>query len=304
MHRFVGTLVLAQIICLSAIGAFAQGSDDAIAARVETLHVMEPHLSAFNIVTTSSNGFVVLTGAVRDEIQKELAQELAASVEGVRDVVNEIQVVEDAANFGPERSWRQKVVDRSVRASVRTRLFYHKQFKGLAIAAQVENNVATLTGVVPTEELKRRIGEIAYDTRGVDLVMNEILVRPRQTVTGARKVSRAFSDEWVEKRVETSILMTRNLSIRKVNVEVQDGLCILTGIVDSHDQKSRAGNVAADVQGVDSVENAILVRAHSRSSVTPDDSEPATLTDLEPLSPRGTQPDSLPTVSSSPLPPK
>lgn len=299
-----------RLVCLLVAGfvasginvcAFAQDDDAAIAARIETLHSMDPHLSIFTIVTTSSNGFVVMTGAVRDDIQKELAQELAFSVQGVRDVVNELVVVADAADHGPERSWRQKVLDRSVRASVRTRLFYHKHLKGLALAVHVENNVTTLTGVVPSAELKRRVGEIAYETRGVDLVVNEILVRPKADLSGRDKMSRAFSDEWVEKRVESNILMTRGLSIRKVSVEVDDGRCILTGIVDSGEQKSLAGRIAADIQGVESVENAILVKSRS---VPSDDAQRQSDADLETLTAPNTPSDDLPTVSSSPLPPQ
>lgn len=255
-------IACALVLCLAA-GAEEKTSavrEAATTARIETMLLLNPHLNPFNINTTTSDGVVTLSGGVETEIQRELAGDLAATVEGVREVVNLIMVVEPQAPSGVKRTWRQRIEDRTVQASVRTRLLYHKQFKGLKIGARVERGVVTLTGVVATEALKRRMGEVALNTRGVDLIVNDVTVRPKEEVGPMKRAGRQVADEWVEKRVETSILLNRHLSVRRVDVEVDDGVCILTGTVASEAERKLAGSVAENIQGVGTVRNELRVR--------------------------------------------
>jgi len=67
--------------------------DAAISARIETIFLANGHLSPFNIKAATNNGLVTLSGGVSDDIQKELSGELAQSVEGVAEVVNQLTVV-------------------------------------------------------------------------------------------------------------------------------------------------------------------------------------------------------------------
>ena len=269
--------------------------DARITGRVESAFLFSEHLSPFNINTTTSDGVVTLTGGVRDQVQKDLAGEIAESVDGVMEVLNGIIVVPTAPERVRSRDWRTKIKDKSTSASVRTRLLYHKQFKGLRVKVRTVNGVVTLSGVVSSKDRRKRIGNIAYQTKGVERVENQLTVRPKDAVDQVQNVGRQFSDEWIEKRVETAIALNRHLSIRRVDVEVDDGICILTGGVNTEPEKALAGSIADSIQGVQTVRNDIHIRSDMLR-------QPQTLEMIEPVEPGvASTPDSE--VSARPLEP-
>ena len=53
--------------------------------------------------------------------------------------------------------------------------------------------------------------------------------------------------------------MNRHIALSSLHIEVNDGLCILTGIADTQAQKDLAEAIALSVQGVSRVQNDIRV---------------------------------------------
>ncbi len=260
---------MSAITCLFAVvvafAAEGEGTvhDETITARIETMFQLNEHLSPFDIQTVTRNSNVTLTGSVNDTIQKQLASDLAASVDGVERVENRLMIVSTmpSAPSSTQREWRDVVRDKSIAASVRTRLLYHKQFRGIKIGVRCEKGVVTLSGLANSEQQRIRIGQITYETRGVEEVLNNIGVHPKRSLSGPSDVSEHMTDEWIETRVETAILLNRHVSIREVDVEVNDGVCILSGTVESPAQRKFAAAIAQNVRGVGIVQNDIYVSA-------------------------------------------
>jgi osmotically-inducible protein OsmY len=247
---------------LPAVGAVPAAVTDAlITGRVESSFLLNEQLNPFNINTNTKDGVVTLTGSVDDPTAKQLAEDIARSVKGVVDVTNEIKVVAEPPATKPRRSFSQQVRDKSISAAIRSRLLYHKHFSGLKITVKTEYGNVTLAGVVHSEAHKTQIANIAATTRGVEKVNNLLTVAPKEALEPMDAVERDFADEWVEKRVETALLMNRHIALSSLNVEVNDGLCILTGQVDSDVQKELAESIALSVQGVENVQNDIQVEA-------------------------------------------
>lgn len=257
----VALVVFASVFCASGGQVVTDIEDSTITARVETLYLLNEHLNPLNINTTTRNGNVMITGSVNDEVQKELAEDLALSVKGVAFVDNRLIVINTVVGDKERRTWKQRIADRAVSASVKTRLLVKGEFKGLKIGISTINGVVTLYGVVPTEEHALTMAKIAEETKGVSSVVNSLTVRHRDDAYDAvRGAGRQISDEWLESRVETAVLLNRHLSIRELDVEVDDGICILTGTVNSEEKKELAGQIADSIQGVSAVRNEIAVR--------------------------------------------
>ncbi len=252
--------VAVAILVPSQSAVTTAATDAALTARIETTFLFNEHLSPFNINTTTNDGVVTLSGGVRNHIQKDLAGELSASFEGVREVRNNITVVPSTKDSAPKRNWRTKVSDKSVSASVRSRLLYHKQFKWLKLGVRTENGTTILTGVVDNAFQRQEIERITFETRGVKSVVNQLTIREKGNISSFRDVGEQVSDEFVEKRVESRIVLNRHLSSRRVDVEIDDGVCILTGTVESEPEKQLAESIAVNTQGVSSVRNEIVVR--------------------------------------------
>lgn len=265
----MGVLLVAVItgaLC-TASEVSAEVDDAATTARIETMFLLNEQLSPFNINTTTNDGRVTLTGSVNDEVQRDLAEELARSAKGVKSVENHITAVPTVIGEKERRGFKQRWNDRTLSASIRSRLLYHRQFKGLRIGVSTVNGVVTLHGVVGTQEQKETIGTVTADTKGVERVVNNLTVSPKKEMDPVQNIGRQFSDEWVEGRVETAILLNKHLSVGALNVEVDDGVCILTGTVNSEAKRKLAEDVALSIQGVEKVRNEIRVAGPARKPV-------------------------------------
>lgn len=300
MNSIVSLLVAVMLVGSGQVSSVKGAvSDSALTARIETTFLLNDHLSPFNINTTTQDSVVMLTGGVRTQIQKDLAGELAASYEGVSQVDNKITVVPTVESSIPKRNFRTKLADKSLSASVRTRLLYRKNLRGLKVKVQTINSVVTITGLVNTKFQREEIEYVAFQTKGVEKVVNQLTIRDRQEFTEDGEVERKFSDEFIEKRVEKSILLNRHLSVRHVDVEVDGGICYLTGTVQTTPEKQLAGSIAYNTGGVQEVRNMIQVR----SDINVDEGyldvlEPLDAPDFELLAP--TQSSQSPSVSELP----
>jgi len=271
----VWTILAVALAAIAAPAAFPQKLGDAAAdaattARIETIFLLNEHLNPFNINTTTEDGTVTLTGSVADDIQKDLAADLAKSVDGVKEVVNNITVVGTVVSERPKRTWRERINDTTLAATVRSNLLYNKEFKGLKIGVSAEGGIVTVYGVVNTYFEKDRIGQIVMETRGVDKVVNNLTVHSAEGGDPVTVVTRKVADEWVEKRVATAITLNRYITMRNLNVKVDDGLCILTGSVDAEKQRELAESLALSISGVEKVQNDITIYAPPAPSAPPD----------------------------------
>ncbi len=151
-----------------------------IDTRLETAYLFNRHLNNFNIQTDVDNGVVLLTGTVRSDIDKDLAEEIALSVKGVDSVINRLVVkesLEASRRRGDDADFGQKVNDATTTARVKTRLIANENLEGRAIDVNTRNSVVTLAGDVRTDEQKQLAELIAKNTPEVQSVANELQVR-------------------------------------------------------------------------------------------------------------------------------
>ncbi len=68
------------------------------------------------------------------------------------------------------------------------------------------------------------------------------------------------TDSAITTKIKSQYLVEKNFSSFKVSVETKDQMVILSGFVDTAEQKARAGTIAKAVKGVKSVNNALVVK--------------------------------------------
>lgn len=66
--------------------------DEQLEGRVQHALRCHPHLTNGHLSSETSDGRVTLRGVVSTYYQKQIAQELMRSIEGVREVVNHLEV--------------------------------------------------------------------------------------------------------------------------------------------------------------------------------------------------------------------
>lgn len=80
--------------CRSTQPARTQLSDAGITSKIKTKYVADPEINPFNISVSTEEGVVYLTGRVKTQADKTEAEQLARDTDGVKKVVNNIQVGE------------------------------------------------------------------------------------------------------------------------------------------------------------------------------------------------------------------
>jgi hyperosmotically inducible protein len=64
----------------------------------------------------------------------------------------------------------------------------------------------------------------------------------------------------VTSKVKGSLLKDEGLKSMKVHVKTHQGVVILSGFVDTKDQVTKAGEIASNTEGVNSVKNSLLIK--------------------------------------------
>lgn len=169
-------LAVAVGIAAGGVARADQVQDATITAKIETAYLFNEHLNPFEIRTNTQDGTVTLTGSVESQIQKDLAERVAKTVTGVKQVVNNIQIGAQAGRAPRADQWTASVADASVTASVRTRLEGLRSLGTSQIQVDTQNSTVTLNGTVQTPEQRQRAENIARDTRGVRNVVNNLQV--------------------------------------------------------------------------------------------------------------------------------
>ena len=119
---------------------------------------------------TVNDGAVLLTGKVRTPEEKVLVTKLTWEVRGVREVVNEIQVIDKS-------SIKDIAKDLAASAQLRGKLIADKSVSSLNFSIDVVNGTVYLSGVAADAEEMNRVVSHARELRFAQQVVNYITLR-------------------------------------------------------------------------------------------------------------------------------
>ena len=167
-----------------------------ITGKLEAVYALNTHLDAFAINTETTAGKVHLTGTVDNDIDRDLAGELAKGIDGVVSVDNDLTVAANARVADRDRRDRDSVRDHgsaaagkndgrpfgvwvddaTTTAMVKSKLFGDPHIKGTKIDVDTRGDVVTLSGTVASKEQKELAEQIAKNTGDVKQVKNQLVV--------------------------------------------------------------------------------------------------------------------------------
>lgn len=220
-------------------------SDAEIREEVERALLWDARVNDALVHVDVEDGVVTLTGSVGSAYERTLAIE-DAYVIGVPAVnVDDLEVHWWARDDMKRAEWASTRPDPAVAQAIRDAFFYDPRVSGFDITVEVEDGVATLTGVVDNLKAKQSAAEDARNTVGVRRVENNLTVEPVMF----------HSDEDVARNIEERLVLDPMIQEDEVNVRVDGGVAMLGGEVDTYFEKLQVGDVAARASGVRKVEN-------------------------------------------------
>jgi osmotically-inducible protein OsmY len=133
------------------------------------------HRSTSGIKTDVSvkDGIVTLRGSASSEAQKELAEEYAKDIEGIKSVENEMTVSAEP----PTRTVGEVIDDASITAQINATLLMHRSTSALQTDVNTRDGVVTLEGKAENKAEMDLATKLASDINGVKKVMNKMEIK-------------------------------------------------------------------------------------------------------------------------------
>jgi len=148
-----------------------------------------------------------------------------------------------------------EVVDDSVlTAKVKSALIADPVTKARQINVETYRGVVQLGGFVDNADEKAQATKVAGGITGVKEVRNDLRVSSPQST------EQAVDDATLTASVKAKLIEDSTTKAYHINVETQKGIVQLTGFVNSNDEKSRAAELARNVNGVVDVKNDLEIR--------------------------------------------
>ncbi|MDR6984956.1 Osmotically-inducible protein OsmY, contains BON domain [Rheinheimera pacifica] len=177
MKRTTLAMMMTLALTTTAVAAndWKDGAKDAwIDGKAETTLMLNGNLNSFDINTDVKNGKVTLTGKVKSDVDKALAEELIENLDGVTGVDNQLTVVNSGQNANSKEGSALK--DAKIATVVKTRLLFESEVSGTSINVDAENGVVTLHGEVDSDAEKDLAVAIAKNTSDVSRVVDKLQV--------------------------------------------------------------------------------------------------------------------------------
>jgi osmotically-inducible protein OsmY len=155
--------------------------------------------------------------------------------------------------------------DANVTSSVKAKLAADDTVKAYNIDVDTKNGVVTLTGTVGTAAEETQALDIARTTEGVTEVQDQIEIAPSQASNTVGSIvgdiETAAGDAGVTAAVKAKLLADDHVGGLRIDVDTDAGVVTLSGTVRSADERSRAVEIARQVEGVRDVSDRLTVRS-------------------------------------------
>ena len=151
--------------------------------------------------------------------------------------------------------------DDRIESSAKKSYVFKTYLKDDSIKVESKDGAVTLTGTVADDSQKSLAENTVVGLPGVRSVDNQLKIKGESPVE--------HSDAWLGTKVKTALLFHRNVRATKTDVNVRDGVVILSGEASSLAQKELTSEYARDVEGVKEVKNEMTIaKTQGRSAET------------------------------------
>jgi len=266
MFKQSRNLILASAVAAAVAGsnafAAAKPSQEVVEARQEsqiwTTYALSPYLRANDLTVAVHEGKATLSGKVGEDVDKDLAKQIALGVDGIKTVDNKIEVVPNytAKMKSADRAYGERVEDASITTAVKSKLLSSRYADGLTANVDTMRGRVKLTGFAGSAESKEAAGNLAMNTRGVRAVSNQLVVDATKGV--AKNPGTDVADGWITMKVKSTYMYSSNVNGSDIAVSTNAGIVTLTGKMDSGAERALAIELARNVRGVKSVDSSLL----------------------------------------------
>jgi hyperosmotically inducible periplasmic protein len=144
--------------------------------------------------------------------------------------------------------------DGFIAATIKAALLDNRNTSGTRINVDSRQGIVHLSGFASSEAEKAAATKVAQEVTGVKQVVNNVAIAP-STSMGTK-----LDDSLITGKVKAALMDAADVKSLQINVETRGGVTQLAGYVSSEAMKARAGQIAAGIDGVKSVDNVLVVK--------------------------------------------
>lgn len=148
--------------------------------------------------------------------------------------------------------------DASITTRVAAKLAADPEIRKYEIDVDTLDNVVTLRGSVESQGDKEEAERIARNTPGVVRVDNELDVGTEADLFDENP------DAWLTAKIESKLAADPQTSAMNVDVDTDDRIVTLSGIVPSRREVEEIERIARNTEGVEGVRNELQIEGESR----------------------------------------
>jgi len=150
----------------------AEFSDSWLGLKVKTALLFHRNVNASKTEVNVKDGVVTLKGEANSMAQKELTTEYAKDIDNVKEVRNEMTIVETPAET--VQSIKQSIDDASITAQIKSSLMMHRSTSALNTKVRTINGDVTILGFARNAAEKSLVTKLVNDIHGVNSVINNM----------------------------------------------------------------------------------------------------------------------------------
>ena len=141
-----------------------------------------------------------------------------------------------------ERSIGSMMDDSILSTKVKSKMIGDEFVKARYIDVDVLNGVVYLIGVVKSASQKRMAADLARSVEGVRHVENQLVV-------GKTTIGQSLNDTMLTSKIRAKLLQDPDIRSTNIDIDTNNNIVTLTGIVSTHNEKNRVLYVVQQVTG-------------------------------------------------------
>jgi osmotically-inducible protein OsmY len=224
--------------------------DNDVRKDVDLALAADPAADSYQVTVAVKDGTVTLSGKVDSWQEKRVAERVAKSVLGVKDVKNKLMV-----------EYTMQRTDSDIKSDIERRLEINTLIDDLLIDVAVKDGKVTLSGAVGSaaEKARARTNAWVAGVHSVDAADLEVRWWARDDMRRSQKYP-ALTDDEIKQAIRDAFLYDPRVLSFNPKVTVDDGTVTLSGTVTDYAAKRAAEDTALNTLGVWRVKNQLRVR--------------------------------------------
>ncbi|MDX1692805.1 MAG: BON domain-containing protein [Ketobacteraceae bacterium] len=198
--RWIPTAILFCVLAISSPNLMAEGSagkdaekDAQISTifkngvrqgKLEAAMLFNSHVSVFDIDTKVNDNIAVLEGSVKSGVEKDIAEQVALSIDGIDKVENRIKVdpnAKEKSRDSIQNAITKTLSDAKITVAIESKLAINQHLSAMGIDVETENQNVTLKGEVASDSHKSLAELLVKNTSGVKSVNNELKIKKKDS---------------------------------------------------------------------------------------------------------------------------